>query len=179
MNLSIFVSLKGTTMKSILSIFFICLIILPGIVYSQEKQLFGFDELDWNSSKESVKDFMKDRYDMQPGYEKDDAIGYQGGRYLNQNLYIWVYFFGEEGLQEVDLVINNKKRPVGGIFSEIVHNLTEGYGDPDLYKPDDWIAEWFYFDLPEKHLKSTIKVAPYSTEKMTTIKVTFLKTDEQ
>jgi hypothetical protein len=175
MKLSIFVSIKGIVMKTKLIFIFILLLIFPSLLRSQEKQLFGFDELDWDSSKEAVKDFMNTRYDMLPGYEKNDAIGYQGGRYLNQNLFIWVYFFNDDGLQEVDLVVKNNDRPVGGIFHEVVHSLTEEYDDPDLYKPDDWIAEWFYYDLPGKHLNATIKVSPYSNEDMTSIKISFLK----
>lgn len=175
MILSIFVSLKGTIMKTQLIFILTLLLIFPVLIRPQEKQLFGFDELDWDSSKEVVKDFMNTRYDMLPGYEKEDALGYHGGRYLNQNLFLWVYFFNDEGLQEVDLVVKNSNSPVGGIFHEVVHSLTQEYGDPDLYKQDDWVAEWFYFDFPGKHLNATIKVSPYSNENMTSIKVSYLK----
>ncbi len=149
---------------------------ISSVFYSQEKQLFGFNDLDWNSSKETVKEFMKVKYNLLPGYERDDAIGYQGGNYLKQDLFIWVYFFDEKGLQEVDLVIKNEDRPLAGIFYEVVHSLTVEYGDPDLFKPDDWNAEWFYYDFPGKQLKATIKVSPYSDEKITRIKISYLKT---
>lgn len=164
-------------MTKTLSLLFVFIMIsLP--LHPQEKQLFGFDELEWYSSKETVKDYMNKKYDMLPGYEREDALGYEGGQYLNQALFLWVYFFNDKGLQEVDLVIKNHNRPVGGIFSEIVHSLSMKYGDPNLYKPDDWTAEWFYFDFPGKKLTATIKVSPYSNEKMTSIKIAFLKPDQ-
>jgi hypothetical protein len=153
------------------------IILATGKIFSQEKQLFGFDELDWNSSKEQVKDLMKNKYDMVPGYEKDDVIGYQGGNYFKEDLFLWVYFFNEEGLNEADLVIKKNDRPTDAIFYEVVHNLSLEYGDPDLYKPDDYTAEWFYYDLPGKKLNATIKVNPYSNDKMTSIKISFLKAE--
>jgi hypothetical protein len=175
MKLYIFVPVINTYMKIKSLIITLLIFETAGVLYSQEKQLFGFGDLDWNSSKEEVKDFMKNKYDLLPGYEKDDAIGYQGGSYLKQELFLWVYFFDEKGLQEADLVVKNSAGPAGGIFYEVVHNLTVEYGDPDLYKPDDWTAEWFYYDFPGKHLNATIKVSPYSNDEMTTIKISFLK----
>ncbi len=151
---------------------------LISVTRAQEKQLFGFEELDWESSRQTVKDYMKNKYDMEPGYEKHDAIGYQGGKYLKQNIFLWVYFFDDEGLDETDLVIKSSGRPLGAIFSETVHELTVNYGDPDLYKPDDWDAEWFYYDFPGKHLKATIKVSPWSDDKISSIKISFLKAEE-
>lgn len=145
------------------------------VTRSQEKQLFGFGDLDWGSSRQTVKDYMKNKYDMDPGYEKDDAIGYQGGKFLKQNIFLWVYFFDNKGLEETDLVIKNNGRPLGAIFSEVVHELTVIYGDPDLYKPDDWDSEWFYYDFPGKHLKAAIKVSPWSDDKISSIKITFLE----
>jgi hypothetical protein len=177
-DLYIFVSIKGIHMRIKPLSFFIILILISLPLPAQEKQLFGFDDLDWYSSKDAVKDYMNKKYDMSPGYERDDALGYQGGSYLKQDLFLWVYFFNEKGLQEVDLVIKNQDRPVGGIFAEVVQSLTPKYGDPDLYKPDDWIAEWYYFDFPGKQLNATIKVMPYSNENMTSIKITFLKLNE-
>ncbi len=162
-------------MKTILFLISFLLIAASYNLFPQEKQLFGFGDLDWNSSKTQVKDFMKAKYDLSPGYEKEDAIGYQGGRYFNEDLFLWVYFFNNDSLQEVDLVVKNNGRPVGGIFYEVVHTLSNDYGDPDLYKPDDWTAEWFYYDFPGKKLKATIKVSPYSSESSTTVKISFLK----
>lgn len=152
------------------------MILVGGEIFPQVKQLFGFSELDWNSSREQVKEWMKNKYDMEPGYEKDDAIGFQGGQYLNEDLFLWVYFFNGEGLYEVDLVIRNNNTAAGGKFYEVIHNLSVEYGDPDLYKPDENTAEWFYYDLPGKQLNATIKVSPYSNDKMTTVKISFLKT---
>ena len=142
--------------------------------FAQEKQLYGFGDLDWNTSMQTVKDYMKNKYDMLPGYEKNDAIGFQGGRYLDKDLYLWVYFFGEEGLNEVDLIIRNNNSPVGGIFDQVTHQLITEYGNPDLYKPDDWNAEWFYYDFSGKKLNATIKVSSYEYNQRTTIKITFL-----
>lgn len=176
MKLYIFVSVINMKMKLKTLLITLLLLVTTGSLYSQEKQLFGFGDLDWNSSKQTVTEFMKNKYDLNPGYEREDAIGYQGGRYLKQDLYIWVYFFDGKGLQEVDLVIENAGRPPGGIFYEVVHSLTVEYGDPDLFKPDDWTAEWFYYDFPGKQLEATIKVSPYSNEKVTRIKISFLKT---
>ncbi|HKB86868.1 MAG TPA: hypothetical protein VKD08_11895 [Ignavibacteriaceae bacterium] len=158
-------------------IFFISFIfiLIAYNLFPQEKQLFGFGDLDWNSSKVQVKELMKNRYHLSPGYEREDAIGYQGGQYFKEELFLWVYFFNNDSLQEVDLVVKNNDRPVGGIFYEVVHTLSEDYGDPDLYKPDDWTAEWFYYDFPGKKLKATIKVSPYFGETSTTLKISFLK----
>jgi len=163
-------------MRIILVLISFQLFFIANLIYSQEKQLSGFGELDWKSSREAVKDLMKDKYALLPGYEKDDAIGYQDGRYFNQDLFMWVYFFDKQGLHEVDLVVKNINRMMAGLFSEVVHSLTEEYGDPDLYKPDDWTAEWYYYDIPKKQLNATIKVSPYSNDRMTTIKITFLDT---
>lgn len=148
------------------------------VTKSQEKQLFGFDELDWGSTRVEVKDFMESKFNISPGYEKDDAIGYQGGNYFGQDIFLWVYFFDAEGLEETDLVIQNTDRPLGPLFSETIHKLAVTYGDPDLYKPDDWDAEWFYYDFPGKHLKAAIRVSPWSDEKMSSIKISFLKSDK-
>ena len=142
---------------------------------AQEKQLFGFEDLDWGASKLIVKEYMGSKYDLFPGYETEDAIGYQGGHCFDQDLYLWVYFFGEEGLSEVDLIVKNDNSPVAGIFSEVTHQISMKYGDPDLYKPDDWNAEWFYYDFSGKKLNATIKISTYTYKNRTTIKVTFLK----
>jgi hypothetical protein len=142
--------------------------------FAQEKQLYGFGALEWGASKLIVKEYMESKYDLFPGYEKDGAIGYQGGHFFNQDLYLWVYFFNEEGLEEVDLVIRNNNSPAGGIFSEVMHQLILEYGDPELYKPDDWNAEWFYYDSSGKKLNATIKVSSYEYNQRTTIKITFL-----
>lgn len=144
-------------------------------MFGQEKQLFGFGELDWFSSRDQVKDLMKSQYNLSPGYEKDDALGYQGGHYFGEDLYLWVYYFNLQGLQQVDLVIKAGDRKSDAIFYELVHTLTGVYGDPDMYKPDEQTAEWYYYDLPGKKLDATIKVSPYSNDKMTTIKATFFK----
>ncbi len=153
------------------------LIAFISVIRPQEKQLFGFGDLDWGSSHNEVKNFMKNKYEISPGYERDDAIGYQGGNYFGQDMFLWVYFFDESGLEETDLVIQNYGRPLGGIFSETVHNLTVTFGDPDLYKPNDWEAEWLYYDFPGKHLKAAIKVSPWSDDKISSIKITFIKSD--
>ncbi len=145
--------------------------------YSQEKRLFGMGPFDWTISKEMVKQIMEEKYHLIPGYEKDDAIGYQGGNYSNQDLHLWVFFFNDSGLNEIDLVVKNNNRPVAEIFYQVVHTLTEEYGDPDLFKPNDWTAEWFYFDHPGKRLNATIKISPYSNDEITSIKIAFLKID--
>ncbi len=175
MNLFIFDYYISTYMRIKFLFISLLIILAAGKIFPQEKQLFGFGELDWNTSRANVKELMKNKFDMEPGYEKDDALGYQGGHYFNEDLFLWVYFFKEEGLDEVDLVIKNNDSPVSGIFYEVVHNLSIEYGDPDLYKPDDSTAEWFYYDFPGKQLIATIKVTPYSNDKMTTIKISFLK----
>ncbi len=148
------------------------------VINPQEKQLYGFGDLSWGSSREEVKEYMKNNFNMIPGYERDDAIGYQGGIYFEQAMHLWVYFFNEKGLQETDLVINNNGRPLGALFSETVHKLTVEYGDPDLYKPDDWNADWFYYDFPGKHLKAAIKVSSWSDNEMSSLKISFLKTEQ-
>ncbi len=162
-------------MKTIIFFISFFFVVISCNLFPQEKQLFGFGDLDWNSSKEQVKALMKSRYDLSPGYEKEDAIGYQGGKYFKEDLFLWVYFFNNDSLQEVDLVVKSNDRPVGAIFYEVVHTLSVDYGDPDLYKPDDWTAEWFYYDFPGKKLKATIKVSPYAGESSTTVKISFLK----
>jgi hypothetical protein len=144
-------------------------------MFGQEKQLFGFGELDWYSSRDNVKDLMKSQYNLLPGYEKDDALGYQGGHYFGEDLFLWVYYFDAQGLNQADLVIKAGDRKSDGIFYELVHTLSGEYGSPDMYKPDEQTAEWYYYDLPGKKLDATIKVSPYSNDKMTTIKITFLK----
>jgi hypothetical protein len=120
---------------------------------------------------------MEEKYHLIPGYEKDDAIGYQGGNYFDQDLHIWVFFFNDSGLNEIDLVVKNNNRPVAEIFYQVVHTLTADYGDPDLFIPEDWTAEWYYFDLPGKRLNATIKISPYSNDEITSIKIAFLKID--
>lgn len=165
-------------MRTTLFIIWFLLTAFTGVLRSQEKQLYGFGDLDWGTSRQEVKDYMKNKFDMLPGYERSDAIGYQGGRYFGQNLFLWVYFFNEKGLEETDLVIKNSGRPPGAIFSETVHKLTELYDDPDLYKPDDWTAEWFFYDLPGKKLTGTIKISPWSDEKASSIKITFLNSTD-
>ncbi len=177
-ELPIFRKTNNTIMKPVLILFWFLLTASINVIKPQEKQLFGFEGLDWGSSREQVKDYMKNKFDKVPGYERNDAIGYQGGSYLGQDIFLWVYFFDEKGLEETDLVIKNSGRPLGAVFSETVHKLTEDYGDPDLYKPDDWNAEWFYYDFPGKHLKAVIKVSPWSDENISSIKISFLKAEE-
>ncbi len=176
-DLHIFIPNLGIIMKTLLLMILFLFASSISVSLSQEKQLFGFSDLDWGSSREVVKEYMKDNFNLTPGYEKNDAIGYQGGHYFGQDLFLWVYFFGEKGLDQTDLVIKNNGRPLGAIFSEIVHKLTVGHGDPDLYQPDDWKAEWFYYDFPGKHLKATIKVSPWTDDKMSSIKITFLNSE--
>ncbi|HSD63215.1 MAG TPA: hypothetical protein VLB50_05425 [Ignavibacteriaceae bacterium] len=145
------------------------------IIFAQEKQLFGFGPFDWNSGKEVVKDIMKEKFNLLPGYEKEDAIGFEGGEYFGEKMHIQVFFFEQNKLNEVDLVIENINRSVSAIFYEIIHNMNEEYGDPDLFQPDEWIAEWFYYDFPDKKLNATIKISPYTGGKKTSIKIVFLR----
>ncbi len=177
-NLYIFSQINYTFMRTSFIVIWFLFAASVCVTSAQEKQLFGFGDLDWGSTREEVKNYMKSSFDMTPGYEKMDAIGYQGGSYFGQDMYLWVYFFNEKGLEETDLVIKNSDRPLGAIFSETVHKLTVDYGDPDLYKPDDWDAEWFYYDFPGKHLKAAIKISPWSDEKMSSIKISFIKSEQ-
>ena len=144
-------------------------------IYPQEKQLFGLGPFDWGISKEEVKSLMKDKFDLLPGYQKADAIGFESGKYFGENIHVWAFFFNEDKLNEVDLVIKNDSGSVGSIFYGVVHNISDEHGDPDLFKPDDWTAEWYYYEIPGKKLNATIKISPYSGEGATTIKITFLK----
>jgi hypothetical protein len=151
------------------------LLFVAATTHPQVKQLYGLGPFDWNSSKEEVKAIMSEKFNLLPGYEKEDAIGFEGGKYFDQKIHIWAFFFSEDKLNEADLVINNVNRPVAAIFYEVVHTLSVDYGDPDLYQPDDWSAEWFYYDFSGKKLNATIKISPYSNEKMASIKISFVK----
>jgi hypothetical protein len=162
-------------MKRYLGFLFLCLLFFLIDVYPQEKQLFGFGPIDWGSSKDQVKGIMKEKFNLLPGYEKEDAVGFEGGKYFGEDIHIWVFFFDVDKLNEADLVVQNIDRPSEAIFYEVVHNISDDYGDPDLFKADDRTAEWFYYDLSGKKLSGTIKVSPYSSDKMTSIKITFLK----
>ncbi len=162
-------------MKKIFGLLVLIVQILTVSLYPQEKQLFGLGPFDWNSSKETVKEIMSEKFNLIPGYEKESALGFEGGKYFGEDIHVWVFFFNEDRLGEADLVIKNTDRPVEAIFYEVVHTLSEEYGDPDLYKADDWTAEWYYYDLQGKKLSATIKVSPYSYEKVTSIKISFLK----
>ena len=177
-DLHILTGIISTSMRTSFIISWFLLTSIISVSRSQEKQLFGFGDLDWGSSQATVKEYMKNKFDMEPGYERGDAIGYQGGHIFKQDMFLWVYFFNHKGLTETDLVIKSSGRPLGGIFSETVHELTLDYGDPDLYKPDDWNAEWFFYDFPGKHLKAVIKVLPYSDDKISSIKISFLKSND-
>lgn len=162
-------------MKILSGLLIFFLQILTVAVFPQEKQLLGLTPFDWDSSKESVKQIMSEKFNLLPGYEKEDAIGFEGGKYFGENLHLWVFFFKEDKLDEIDMVIKNLNRPVNAIFYEVVHNIVDEYGDPDLFKADDWIAEWYYYDISGKKLNATIKVSPYTNEIMTSIKISFLK----
>jgi hypothetical protein len=167
---------KNPTVDRIL-VLLILVISTTLVVSAQEKKLLGVGFFNWGISKEEVKQEMRSKFDLQPGYNEDNALGFQGGTYLNEKLHIWVFYFSEDKLNEIDLVIKNENSPVAQIFYEVMHNLTQEFSDPDLYKPDYWKAEWFYYDMPGNKINATINVAPYSTEKDTTIKLTFTKVE--
>ncbi len=147
------------------------------IIYPQEKQLFGMGPIDFNSSTDAVKEIMKEKFNLMPGYEKEDAIGFEGGEYFGEKLHIWAFFFKNNKLIQIDLVVKNINRPATAIFYNVNHNLAEEYGDPDLYQPDEWLSEWFYYDFPGKKIIASIKVTPYTDDNTTTIKISFVKVE--
>lgn len=162
-------------MKKIFWLSFLCVQFFNLLIFPQEKQLFGFGPFDWNSSKEIVKDIMKEKFNLLPGYEKDDAIGFEGGEHFGEKMHMQVFFFEQNNLNEVDLVIKNINRPVSAIFYEVIHNMNEEYGNPDLFQPDEWTAEWFYYDFPGKKLNGSIKISPYKGDNTTSIKIAFIR----
>lgn len=164
-------------MKIIFGLSVLLLQYVTVFIYPQEKQLFGMGPFDFNSSGDDVKGIMKEKFELLPGYEKEDAIGFEGGAYFGEKMHIWVFFFEDNKLNEVDLVVKNINRPTAAIFYNIIHNLTDEYGDPDLYQPDEWTAEWFYYDFQGKKIIDTIKVSPYTDDNITTIKISFIKVE--
>lgn len=174
-----FLTIFKIIMKLIIRTLFLSIQFFSIIIYPQEKQLFGFGPFDWGSSKEEIKETMKEKFNLLPGYEKDDAIGFEGGEFFGEKMHIQVFFFEENKLSEIDLIVKNINRPVTGIFYSVIHGLTEEYGDPDLYQPDEWLAEWFFYDFPGKKLNALIKISPYTNDKITTVKIAFTRVEEK
>jgi hypothetical protein len=160
------------------NIFKISLLLVPFLsllIYPQEKQLFGFGPFDFNSSREVVRELMKEKFDKIPGYEKEDVMGFEDLEFFHEKIHLCAFFFENDMLDEVDLVVENINRPTTAIFYNVIHYMTEEYGDPELYQPDEWTAEWFYYDLPGKKIIAVIKLSPYNINNVTTIKISFVK----
>ena len=115
-----------------------------GIHYPQ--QLSGFENIPWESSKETVRDSMSLIKNINLEHAKEDVLGFTGGEFMSKEVYYWSFHFYDDKLHTVDIVFR-KTNNLDLLRSDVLSFLRIKYGYEDIEKPDDNgnLANVWYF----------------------------------
>jgi len=127
--------------------------IIPYIIllFSQlqfAQQLSGFENIPWESSKETVRDSMSLIENIKLGYAKEDVLGFTGGEYISNEVYYWSFHFYDDKLHTVDIVFR-KTDNLPLLRGDILKYLRNKYRYEDIEKPDDngnLENAWYFVD---------------------------------
>jgi hypothetical protein len=117
------------------------LAVTRGQSYSAEK----FLDMDWRSSRETVKEAMIQRKDVaySPDLSSESRQFFKGGEYEGHPVLYWMFDFSDSGLYYVGVVFkseNDSELKVKKRYQTIKNYLHEKYGEP--------IKDLFYFEPP-------------------------------
>ncbi len=121
-------------------------LLLPITLFPQ--QLPGFENILWESSKETVRDSMSLIEDIKLGYSKENVLGFSGGEFMSNEVYYWSYHFHDDKLHTVDIVFRNTYS-LNLLRLGILSFLRSKYGEEDIEKPDDngnLANIWYFID---------------------------------
>jgi len=115
------------------------------------QQLSGFENIPWESSKETVRDSVRLIKNIELGYAKEDVLGFTGAEFMSNEVYFWSFHFHDDKLHTVDIVFRkiNNLDVLGGA---ILKYLRIKYGYEDIEKPDDngnLASAWYFFDAQD------------------------------
>jgi len=148
-------------------------LLLPVTLFAQ--QLSGFENIHFDSSKETVRDSMSLIKDIKLGYVKEDVLGFNGGEYASQEVNFWAFHFYYDQLHTVDVVfigtfdLNQLRR-------DIIEYITQKYGVESSERLDDDgnLANTWYFVDSKHNPTDLINLLLYETAKgETTYQLTF------
>ena len=112
------------------------------------QQLSGFENIPFESSKETVRDSMSMAENVKLGYTKDDVIGFSGGEFMSNEVNFQSFHFHDDKLHTVDIVFR-KTDDISLLRNEILSFLRVKYGYEDIEKPDDYgnlANSWYFVD---------------------------------
>ncbi len=84
-------------------------IVLSFTAICYPQQLSGFENVPWESSKETVRDSMSLIENIELGYAKEDVLGFTGGEFMSNEVYFWSFHFYDDKLHTVDIVFRKTK----------------------------------------------------------------------
>jgi len=119
------------------------------IYYPQ--QLSGFENIPWESSKETVRDSISLIKNIKLGYTKEDVLGFTGGEFMSNEVYFWSFHFHDDKLHTVDIVFR-KTNNIEVLRGDILKYLRIKYGYEDIEKPDfngNVANSWYFIDAQD------------------------------
>ena len=137
-------------------------LLFTAIHYPQ--QLSGFENIPWESSKETVRDSMSLISNIKLGYTKEDVLGFSGGEFMSNEVYYWSFHFYNDKLHTVDMVFRNTYS-LDMLRTDILSFLRIKYGYEDIEKPDDNgnLANAWYFVDEQGNPTELINLVPFET----------------
>ena len=116
------------------------------------QQLSGFENIPWESSKETVRDSISLIKNIKLGYTKEDDLGFTGGEFMSNQVYYWSFHFYDDKLHTVDIVFR-KTNNLDLLRVDILKCLRIKYGYEDIEKSDDnsnLANSWYFFDAQDE-----------------------------
>jgi hypothetical protein len=137
-------------------------LLLPITLFPQ--QLPGFENIRWESSKETVTDSMSLIENIKLGYEKEDVLGFTGGEFMSNEVYYWSFHFYNDKLHTVDIVFRNTYS-LDVLRRDILSFLIIKYGYEDIEKPDNNgnLANAWYFVDEQGNPTELVNLVPFET----------------
>ena len=123
-------------------------IVLSFTAICYPQQLSGFENIPWESSKETVRDSMSLIKNIELGYAKENVLGFTGGEFMSNEVYYWSFHFYNDKLHTIDIVFR-KTNNLDVLRSDILSFLRTNYGYEDIEKPDDngnLANIWYFID---------------------------------
>jgi len=107
---------------------------------------------------------MSEAYNLKPGYEKEDAIGFSGGSFLSRKVYIWSFQFYNNKLHTVIIVFRNTS-DLNQLRNDIISGLSEKYGSFTSEEKDfnGNLANVLYFQDDNSNTTDLINLIKYET----------------
>ena len=122
------------------------ILLFSSIQFAQ--QLSGFENIPWESSKETVRDSMSLIENIKLGYVKGDVLGFTGSEFMSNEVYYWSFHFYDDKLHKVDIVFR-KTDNLLLLRGDILKYLRNKYRYEDIEKPDDngnLENAWYFYD---------------------------------